>query len=140
MIATKSEIVEFIPQRGVMVMIDELLEVDEKISKTSLRVLENNLFIEHGCFSESGLIENMAQTAAAGAGYRYKQKSQKPPIGFIASIKDLRINKVPPVGSQIITTCTVTEEIMGVTIVEGLVYYNGEVIASCQLRIFLKNE
>jgi hypothetical protein len=80
----------------------------------------------------------MAQTAAAGAGYRCRLQKIAPPIGFIASLKDLRIHMLPEIGSVIQTRCTVKEEIMGVTIVEATVQLDDDLLATCQMRIFLK--
>jgi hypothetical protein len=49
-------------------MVDELLFSDDNITKTSFTVTADNVFVINGEFSEAGLMENMAQTAAAGSG------------------------------------------------------------------------
>jgi hypothetical protein len=61
--------ISLIPQRPPFVMIGSLLYNDEKVTRTTYRVSQQNIFVEHGLFREPGLLENIAQTAAARAGY-----------------------------------------------------------------------
>lgn len=140
MIVEKENITEYVPQRGVMVMVDCIVSVDEKKTVTKLEIRPDNLFLENGVFSESGMVENMAQTAAAGAGYRYINSGKPVPIGFIASVKGLEVKGCAEELSTITTTCEIQDDIMGVTIVDACVNLGETEIASCQLRIFLKEE
>ena len=66
------DIQDLIPQRPPMVMIDKLTEAGEISATGELKVHESNLFCENGLFRETGLIEFIAQTAAAFTGYRNK--------------------------------------------------------------------
>ena len=61
-------ILDFIPQRHPFVMVDELVSVDDSRTVSSFYITQHTLFSESGEFYEAGLIENMAQTVAAGAG------------------------------------------------------------------------
>jgi len=137
MIVDKKDILTYIPQRPPMVMVDSLIEATEKLIVSSFTILDNNIFLKDGIFQEEGIIENIAQTAAAGVGY--KQVIQKLPVklGYIAAIKNLRINYLPQVNSTLETTVEVVNEIMEVTIVKGVVSENGQPIADCELRIFV---
>ncbi|HMT29149.1 MAG TPA: hydroxymyristoyl-ACP dehydratase, partial [Bacteroidia bacterium] len=102
------EILDCIPQRPPVVMIDKLLYTDHEKAITGLLVKETNIFSVNGFLSESGLVENIAQTAAAGVGYLCKLENTKVPVGFIASIKDLKIYHLPANGTEIITEVAVT--------------------------------
>ncbi|HMJ46203.1 MAG TPA: hypothetical protein VK498_02685, partial [Ferruginibacter sp.] len=62
-------ILSYIPQRPPFVMVDKILSSGESSTRTSFIIHEKNIFVENGKFREPGLVENIAQTAAAGAGY-----------------------------------------------------------------------
>lgn len=126
-----------IPQKPPMVMVDRLLEPDGPVTRTSFRIAPDNLFCSDGFFSEPGLIENMAQTAAAGTGARPGHAGEEPPTGFIGGIRDLVILELPPAGSEIITQVTVLHEVFDATVVRGEVFLGDRMIASCEMNIFL---
>ncbi|MEO8117090.1 MAG: hypothetical protein ABI653_05520 [Bacteroidota bacterium] len=69
-----TNILKLIPQRPPFVMVDHLINADEKTAETSFLILPENLLVENGFLSEAGLMENMAQTAAAKAGYEASKK------------------------------------------------------------------
>lgn len=129
-----------IPQKPPMVMIDRIIEIREKTTVTALLVREDNLFCENGLFREPGLIENMAQTAAAGAGARPDIGQGEAPAGFIGAVKDLMIQDLPRTGDEILTTATVVHEIFDASIVEATIRLHDRIIASCELKIFLVRE
>lgn len=131
-------ILELIPQRKPMVMIDQLVSCNSDITTTQLTILENNIFCKDGVFHEPGLIENIAQTAAARAGFIALQKNEKPAVGFIGSVKRLKISAFPVVNSKIITTVESTHNIGNVSIIKGIVKQNDLVIAECEMNIFLE--
>ncbi len=132
------DIINLIPQRPPFVMIGQLLKADEKVSSTSFEIPEGHLFVENGVFTEPGLVENMAQTAAAGTGYRAQQEGKEPVVGFIGALKNLNIMALPKVGDTIITEVTFMNQVMNVHIVQGRVYLNETEIANCELKIFLQ--
>jgi 3-hydroxyacyl-[acyl-carrier-protein] dehydratase len=126
-----------IPQKPPMVMVDRLVEIMDKTTLTSFLVRHDNVFCESGMFREPGLIENMAQTAAAGVGAKPGNSADKAPIGFIGGIRNLKIDWFPRVGQEIITRVTVLHEVFDATIVQGEVFLDERLIASCELKIFL---
>jgi 3-hydroxyacyl-[acyl-carrier-protein] dehydratase len=138
MLATKDNITHFIPQRRPMVMIHDLLEATETHAVSRLYIEEENIFVEHHCFTEPGLVENIAQTAAAQFGYQCALKKIAVPIGYIAAIKNLKINDLPALNSSIITTINITNQIMDITVAEGRIEADGKLICSCEMRIFAK--
>ena len=50
-------------------MISRLTHFDMVRTVSETEVSAQNIFVEEGCFSASGLIENIAQTCAARIGY-----------------------------------------------------------------------
>lgn len=135
-----NELLELIPQRPPMVMIDKFIFSDGTISISGLTVSSTCVFCEKDLLSESGLVENIAQTAAAGVGYECKKNNKIVPIGFIAAIKNLEIFKLPTIGSELRTEVKIVNQVMDVTIINGTVSCEKNVLAQCEMRIFLLPE
>jgi predicted hotdog family 3-hydroxylacyl-ACP dehydratase len=131
------EVLTYIPQRPPIVMIDEIHGSDEQSTITSFVVKEGALFVDEGELKEPGLVENIAQTAAAGVGYQFALKKEAVPEGFIGAVKDLKIERLPRVGEEIRTKVSIMQEVFGVTLIEGVITLNGERIASCEMKIVL---
>lgn len=140
-LVNNENILSLIPQRDPFILIDDLIERTEEVSTSSFQVKEGHLLVENGRLSAEGLIENIAQTAAAGVGYEYQYvKKTKPPIGYIGAVSKLEINETPPVGSMIKTTVEVTNKIMNVTIISGSVFLQDKLLAKCEMKIFINEE
>ena len=137
MIATKEDILKFIPQRYPVVMIDTLIDCNEKETITSLTIEPENMFCENDIFTEAGLMENMAQTAAAKVGYEYMLLNKPVPPGFIGAVKNLEVTKFPKVGATINTRISIENEVFGITLISGSVSLNGFEIASAEMKIVL---
>jgi predicted hotdog family 3-hydroxylacyl-ACP dehydratase len=137
MLIPKSQILDYIPQKPPFVMIDELVEASEKGFTTTFTIAEDNVLLENNRFKEVGLIENIAQTAAAGFTYLDKQNSasEEPKIGFIGSVNRLICHKTPNLHDKIETTVTPEMTFENITLVKGEVKLNGETIITCELKI-----
>lgn len=119
-------------------MVDEFLGMENNISRTILSVRKNNLFVDNGQLSECGLIEHIAQSAAARAGYLAFTTGLSPKIGYIGSIEDFTVFKLPVVGETIETSITIVKEIMNVTLIKACCHINFQKSASCRMKIFLQ--
>lgn len=139
MLATRNDIEKFIPQRKPMVMIHELHEADEQHAVTTLTITADNTFLDSGKLAEPGLVENIAQTAAAQVGYVCAQLNKPVPIGYIAAVKDLVIHGLPDLNTQIRTVVNVMNVIMDITLIRGSVYQEDQLLCECEMRIFVKN-
>jgi Predicted 3-hydroxylacyl-(acyl carrier protein) dehydratase len=128
---------ELIPQRPPFVMIDRLVSSDEVYSITELTVREDNLFVEDGRLSASGLIENIAQTCAARIGYINLNHGQTVKIGVIGSISNLNIERTPKVGEKLTTTIKLLEEVFQMTLVEAVIASDNEEIVQANMKIAL---
>lgn len=140
MLAERQNITNYIPQRFPIVMIHELHEASDTHAVTRFAVEADNVFASGGWFSEPGMVENIAQTAAVHIGYQCSKKNQPIPIGYIAAIRALDIVDVPPVGSTITTTVRIVNKVLELTVAEGKVELDGKVLCSCEMRIFAKVE
>ncbi|HAP68129.1 MAG TPA: pseudouridylate synthase, partial [Flavobacteriales bacterium] len=54
--------------------------------------------------------------------------------------KNFIVDDLPSVGSVLHTTVTVTYEVMGMQVVEASVKCGKNIIASCEMKIFLSQE
>ena len=134
------DILTLLPQRPPFIMIDKLLSCDKIITKTRFLVIKDNIFIEQGRLTSSGLIENIAQTCAASMGYInqyiYKENIK---LGFIGSIKNLQISRTPNIGETLETTIEVEEEVFQMTLVNATIKINDEVIVTSEMKIALSD-
>lgn len=117
-----TDIGHLIPQKFPFVMVDTLATFS-KMDVTSLFTIQkDNLFFVNGRLSESGLIENMAQTVALHTGYDFFLKGEAAPTGYIGSIKKIEILKLPKLHEIISTHVKIIQEFLGITLVEIKVY------------------
>ncbi len=129
---------QYIPQAEPFVMIDDIIESTATITRTKFEIRPEHLFVENGFFTEPGLIENMAQTAAAGTGKRALETNTTPPVGFIGAIKNLKIEALPQVGQIIETQVAFLNQVMQVHVVQGEVFCDDKLIAAAEFKIFLQ--
>jgi predicted hotdog family 3-hydroxylacyl-ACP dehydratase len=138
MIASDFDILELIPQRPPMTMIDALIAAEERSARGRLFILATNLFSENGVLTEPGLVEFIAQTAAAYTGYKHKTTNREVSEGYIGAIKNLAIYELPKINSHIESEIVVENEIVGYTIIAGKIYQDGLLLAECEMRILGK--
>ena len=138
MLANRSDILQYIPQRKPVVMVHELIEASDDYVVTQLAIEPDNVFLSSGKFTEPGMVENIAQSAAVHVGYQCSLKKLPIPIGYIAAVKDLKINLLPEQNSVIRTSVKVINKVLDITVVQGKIEFEGNVLCSCEMRIFAK--
>ncbi len=129
---------EYIPQAAPFEMIDRLVSATDTTAITEFTVRDGHLFVDGGYFTEPGLIENMAQTAAAETGFMATQNNAPVPVGFIGAIKNFEVLRLPQTGATIRTSSEVLHQVMNATVVQAAVHCNGELIAQAEFKIFLE--
>jgi predicted hotdog family 3-hydroxylacyl-ACP dehydratase len=137
-----SKIEELIPQRSPIMMVDELLKVEGDECTCQLTVREDNYFIESdGQMAEPGVIEHIAQSASAFAGYKaVSEGATEPPVGYIGEVKNFRIYRRPQIGDVLRTVIAMGATMAGVTIISGTTYCQDECIAETQMKIFVRED
>lgn len=142
MIFQNEKLYDLIPQRPPIVMVDLLSEPTDTEALTGLSVHTDNIFVEDGLLREPGIIEHIAQSAAAFAGYTSFCKGLPPRLGYIGEIKKCRIHCLPQVGEQMRTQLTILGEAAGITLLQAQTTLadSETAIAECQMKIFLKEE
>ena len=144
MLVSEENILELIPQRRPMVMIDGLVSCVDRLVVSRLTVRPENLFLNRHGLTSAGMMETMAQTAAARTGYLLKNQTEgsnkTAPIGVIGSIKNFVLHFHPPLGSVIETTLSIEHEVLQATVVKGKVEVDGRLAAEGDLQIFLTED
>ena len=119
-------------------MIDAIINCEETYVTTQFEINKENIFVKDSVLLEPGIIENMAQTAAAKAGYEAKRQNAEPFLGFIGAIKDLKIYAFPKVGNMLKTTVTVKMDVMGITLIWAASMCKDMKIAECEMKILIR--
>lgn len=144
MLVSEDNILELIPQRPPMVMVDELVLCNEKQVISHFTIQADNIFMDRNGFTAPGMMEVMAQTAAARNGYLMKNQAnganKKVPIGVIGSIKNFKQFFQPCSDSKLITTLDIAYELMNVTRVTAKVELDGQLVAKGELQIYITEQ
>jgi len=133
----KEDILSLIPQKPPFIMIDKLLYSNETVTRASFLVKEENIFVETGEFCEAGLMENIAQTAAAGAGYIARLENKPVSAGYIGAVKNLEIKVLPKINDELITEIKIETRVFEFMLISARVCCKGELVAACEMRIFV---
>ncbi len=129
---------QFLPHRPPIVLVDELIASDGDNHLTRLTVRPDNVFTENGHLLEAGLIEHVAQSTALGTGYASAGAGEgSPPVGFIGAVSRLRIERLPAVGEQLETTVAMQHRLVQVQVLQGTVRCGAAVIATMEMKVFL---
>jgi predicted hotdog family 3-hydroxylacyl-ACP dehydratase len=130
---------ELLPQQEPFVMIGSLTYFDEVKTVTETTISADNIFVDDGHFSASGLIENVAQTCAARIGFVNKYiMGNGITIGVIGAVRKLVINGLPAVGQTIETTVEIVSEVFGMTLATAKVTCGGEELLSTEIKISVR--
>ena len=129
------DITTLLPQGPPFILVDKMLFSDETVSRTSFRITAESPLVDQGRFTEGGLLENIAQTAAAGSGYHALRTGGTVAAGFIVSVTNFIITALPQVGDELLTETTVQLRIPDIIVISGVVNCKEQVIATCEMKI-----
>lgn len=133
----KDFVENLLPQKFPFVMVDKMFSYTETSIVSGFKIQEDAVFFQNGYFVESGLIEHMAQSVALHTGYQFFLKQEPAPTGYIGSIKDVEIKKLPKLNDEIQTTVTILQEFGGITLVDVVTTLNDIEIAKGQMKTVL---
>jgi predicted hotdog family 3-hydroxylacyl-ACP dehydratase len=129
------DIKTLIPQGPPFIMVDRLLFSDGPTTRTSFRVAADNPLTTNSRFSVAGLIENMAQTAAAGAGYAAFAAGGAISSGAIVAINNFEVTRLPELGEELFTEITVTALVADIIVISGRITCGQSVVATGEMKI-----
>ncbi len=131
----KAQIHAFIPQRAPFVMIDNLIEATPDRFETDFLILPGNIFLEQSVLREFALIENIAQSSAAGLGFINRASHQRPIDGFIGGISKLVVYDLPRVHDKIYTVVTKLHQLENMYLLKGENYADGKKLLECKIKL-----
>lgn len=132
-----TNIESIIPQRPPFVMISELVYCDDEDTRSKFFVEADNIFLKEEKLMEPALVENIAQTAAARAGWLALNENRPVAIGYIGAIQQLEIFDLPAKGDTLDTEIRVMNQVFNVTLISGKLSCKGRLLATCEMKIFI---
>lgn len=142
------DIHNYLPHRAPMLMVDFIVDITAEKAETVFTIKEDNVFLDNGVFCEAGLIENAAQTCSSIVGKSYLVDDQAKDIpnvdviGFISSIRTVKIHKLPKLGSTITTVADLISryDTGGYTtcMVNCKSYCNDELLLEGEINLFIQ--
>ncbi|MFH6997970.1 hypothetical protein ACHRVZ_08550 [Flavobacterium sp. FlaQc-57] len=133
----KEAVENLLPQKFPFVMVDKMYSFTETSLTSGLSIQNDNIFFDNNTFLEAGLIEHMAQSVALHTGYQFFLKNEIAPTGYIGSIKEIEIKKLPKLNDTIQSKVTILQEFAGITLVDIVTTLNNEEIAKGQMKTVL---
>ena len=116
-------------------MVGELVFADDSAARTRFVVGADNPMIHRGRFTAGGLLENIAQTVAAGAGYMALRAGVSVAPGHIVSVSRFSVSSLPLPGDELLTEITIRTRIPDIIVISGQVSCNAVEIATCEMKI-----
>ncbi len=133
------EILNYIPQRFPIVMVDKFFGIEDEISCSGLLVTSENIFCKDGFFEDCGVIEHIAQSAALRIGFTFISQSLPVPLGFIGAVNNLIINRLPKIGEDLKTYIKIEQEVFNITLLGAEVKIGDEIVVRCQMKVATSN-
>jgi len=110
------DFINFLPHRGTMLMVKDLLGIDEKSVSSGLPILDSCIFVKNGYLTEAGLIENAAQTSTAIVGQSFFSEDDltgesNKLVGYISAIRKVEVFDLPKVGAYLTTKASLVSRL-----------------------------
>jgi len=146
--STLIDITTYLPHRKPMLMVDMILEMDDEKVATVFKITADNIFINDNTFTESGLIENAAQTCSSIVAKDYfvdennEDKENANVIGFISALKTLKIYTLPKTGDTITTKATLASKFITETYtlctMNCQTFHKDELLLEGEINLFIQ--
>lgn len=137
MLASHDEVMSLIPHRPPFVQVDGLISADESVFVTEFLIKKDNLLVNNGLFLESGMLENIAQSAALGFGYNGQKEGEAPKVGYIGAISRVSVFELPAVDEKIKTQVAVTHRMGPVVLVSGTCFRGDEKLLEAEIKLVI---
>lgn len=132
---------DLIPQRAPIKMVDRLSYLETKNAITFLTLHSDMYLLEsNGTLSEAGIIEHIAQSASALAGYMARMTgADTAPIGYIGEIRKFQLYRKPRIGETLKTNIFYQEKFGDFVLMNGETQVEEEMIARLHLKVYISN-
>jgi len=140
------DIKKFLPHRPPMLLVSNMPHIDNESVITEFKITEDCIFIKNGHFSETGIIENAAQTSSAIVGQSYFDKddlegTSNKLVGYISAIKKAVIYQLPQVGDTLTSKAKLISrydgEDLSICTINCSSFINDDLIVDCTLNFLI---
>ncbi len=138
----------YLPHLKPMLMVDFIVALSDESVETIFALREDNIFLDNGVLCEAGLIENAAQTCSSIVAKSYfidNEENHKPNIdviGFISSIKTLKIHTLPKTGCSVNTKAQLVSRFDTGTYITCMLscksYCDGQLLLEGEINLFIQ--
>ncbi len=129
-----------------MLMVTRLIHINDASVHTEFAITEDCIFVKNGTLSETGLIENAAQTCSAIVGQSYFDKDDLEGegnnlVGYISAIKKVEIFNLPKQGKIITTKASLVSRFdtgsLTICSIDCSTFNNDDLIVACTLNFII---
>lgn len=131
-----NEILFSLPQQVPFAMVDKVVHCEKELTNCIYTPLSKNPMVIDGFFSPEGMIEMMAQCAAARASILSGGDVR---IGYIVTVKDFKCFDMVAVQTELQSELRLVNEIMQFQVFNVQVKQAEKLIAQAEIRIFENN-
>jgi 3-hydroxyacyl-[acyl-carrier-protein] dehydratase len=136
----KAEIL--VPHRGAMCLIDNLIDYETDHGRVTACFLPDSPFVidDSGRVDAMALVELVAQSYAAGEGYRDLLAGKRPPEGYLVGISAVTFHKDAHAGEELFIDVGTVESFDKFFIASGKVQRGPELLVEVTLTIYINSE
>jgi predicted hotdog family 3-hydroxylacyl-ACP dehydratase len=137
----------FLPHRGSMLMVEDLLEIDNESVTSGLPIQKKCVFVNNdGFLTEPGLIENAAQTSTAIVGQSFFQDDDitgesNQLVGYISAIKKVEVFQLPKTGDYLTTKASLVSRLdtnnMCICVINSSTFIDDKLIVDCTFNFLI---
>ena len=130
-------VISLIPQRSPMVMISRITAYSKGKVQSEFDIEAENIFVNQNLFSESGVLENIAQTAAGMVGLEARELGEEVPLGVIGGINKVKVTGFATVSQTITTQVEILQEVFNITLIRGKCFILDKLLMECEMKIVI---
>jgi hypothetical protein len=128
-------------------MVTKIIGINKETVTTEFKISEDCIFVKDNKFSESGIIENAAQSCSAIVGQDFFAADDldgkgNNVIGFISGIKRANIFLLPKTGETLTTKAQLLSNYnsgnFSICTMECKIYTGKELVADCELNFLIQ--
>ena len=119
-------------------MVDTFYRATEDEADTGLTIKDDNLFLSDDKFTEPGLIEHIAQSASAFAGYTAQKQNKPAPIGYIGEIKKFNLVCLPKAGDTLRTHIRIMSVVGNVSLLQAETKTGDTTVCTTNMKIAIE--
>lgn len=134
---TTTDIASLIPQRPPITMVSEYGYEDSDKGWSKLHIASDNIFLDvDGRMIAEGMLEHIAQAAAAHIGFKHRLAGEEVGVGFIGDIKRCSMNgPLPKAGDSVKTDIKIVSQVGNITMISAETRLDDNVIVSCRMKL-----